>query len=71
MLLLVVVFLETHGPFVFLIYPRSFYILHGVQPSSVLLIVLLDACQIFVLGCCFTLFLFLQKRWIIVLYFSI
>ncbi len=33
-----------------------FYFLHGIQPSSVLLIVLLDACHIFVLVCCFTLF---------------
>jgi hypothetical protein len=43
-----------------------FYFLHGIQPSSVLLIVLLHACQIFVLVCCFTLFKFLQKSWIVV-----
>jgi hypothetical protein len=65
---LAVLFLETHGPFVFLIVLVHFYFLHGIQTYSVLLIVLLD---IFVLVCCFTLFLFLQKRPIFVLYFAI
>jgi hypothetical protein len=68
---LAVLFLETHGPFVFLIVLVHFYFLHGIQTYSVLLIVLLDACHIFVLVCCFTLFLFLQKLPIFVWYFAI